>query len=459
MISVARPRPGSVAVVALVVFAAAFTLRIWGVTAWMWFLYDQMRDWDIAQRSFLDLPLLGPATHFRGYTIGPAFYWIVWLMRLTIGPFFDNLPHAGGIGHAAVGSAADALLVVAVWRRTGQLWGALAAAVLLVTGGLDFTLSATIWNPMMGSILAKTATALVLLDWHRDSTARRVTLVAIAWAAVHSYTGAVYVTVSVFAALVLDPVVRRDWSGAKRNLAVIGGVVAALQIPWLIHQIATKFNEPAMGAVTGGLGEIIAGRATPEVAKSVNGYLGAVRFIQISPWTFQPIGWVLLGAAAIVALRYRKDLSLLVMLLLPPVLAVIGYALFLGGLDNYYYFSLMPSAVLLVVLAATAIPQPRIAAGMGILLLIVALAAAPSRVQYGNTLHRMPEYGPLVEGSRTIARRGIAMRDIRIEFTLPPTGDRTYIYRLLGGRFDPKSPWVAVIARNGSVTYEDRGGQ
>jgi hypothetical protein len=27
---------------------------------------------------FTDLPLVGPPTHFRGFTIGPAFYWILW---------------------------------------------------------------------------------------------------------------------------------------------------------------------------------------------------------------------------------------------------------------------------------------------------------------------------------------------------------------------------------------------
>ena len=56
-----------------------------------------------------NLPLVGPATHVHGYTIGPAFYWVLWAIRVVFGPWFENLPHAGGIGQAALQSAVDAL--------------------------------------------------------------------------------------------------------------------------------------------------------------------------------------------------------------------------------------------------------------------------------------------------------------------------------------------------------------
>jgi len=65
-------------------------------------LADQIRDWSIALEPFWRLPLVGSPTHVHGYTIGPAFYWILWAIRVVIGPFFENLPHAGGIGQAAL---------------------------------------------------------------------------------------------------------------------------------------------------------------------------------------------------------------------------------------------------------------------------------------------------------------------------------------------------------------------
>src|SRR5262245_41058100 len=105
------------AAIAMLVFLATFVLRVRGVGEHFILLGDQMRDWSIAMRPLVDLPLVGPPTHVGGYTLGPAFYWILWLIRVCIGPFFDNLPHAGGIGQAALQSAADATLLLAIWRR------------------------------------------------------------------------------------------------------------------------------------------------------------------------------------------------------------------------------------------------------------------------------------------------------------------------------------------------------
>jgi hypothetical protein len=67
--------------------------------------------------------------------------------------------------------------------------------------------------------------------------------------------------------------------------------------------------------------------------------------------------------------------------------------------------------------------------------------------------HQMWEYGPIVHASRVIVNRGTPVRGIRLDFTLPPTNDPEFVYRILGGRIDPASPWVAVILRSGEVTY------
>src|SRR5262245_39583369 len=116
-----------------VFFLSTLLLRIWGVSTWFWLLGDQIRDWAIALGPFSELPLVGPATHVSGYTVGPAFYWILWLIRVIVGPWFDNLPHAGGIGQAIIQSGADALLLVAIWTRTRSLLVALATMILVTT--------------------------------------------------------------------------------------------------------------------------------------------------------------------------------------------------------------------------------------------------------------------------------------------------------------------------------------
>jgi hypothetical protein len=354
-------RIGSVPLaIAALTFAVTLAIRVWGISTHFWLLGDQIRDWSIALRSFTDLPLVGPATHVGGYTIGPAFYWILWAIRVTVGPWFQNLPHAGGIGQAMLQSGADTLLLAAVWRRTQSPWVALTTIVLVATASYDLSLSALVWNPSMGSMLAKMATALVLLDWHRGSATRVAITAALAWSAVHAYTGAIFVTVGVFTAVLAEPFARGNWDAVRRNAVIITSVVALLQLPYMMHQVSNGFSDSAMGAVSGSVGRIFSGSDRPQLTESIAGYVGAFKFIEFAPWQAPLAGWALLACGGILAVRYYRDPSLLAITLLPQLAAIIGYSLFLDDLDHYYYLSLMPAAVLTIVLAATGVPSPRL---------------------------------------------------------------------------------------------------
>jgi len=438
-------------------FILTLVVRVRGVTEHFYLLGDQIRDWGIALRPFSDLPLVGPPTHVRGYTIGPAFYWILWAIRVTLGPWFDNLPHAGGIGQAVLQSVADTFLLFAVWRRTQSVWAALAVIVLVATASFDLALSALVWNPVMGSTLAKIATACVFLDWHRRSTRHAVLTAVAAWGAVHAYTGAAFVTLGVFVTALLDPLVRGERALVRRNLLVLAAVVVLLQLPYLVHQMRTGFRESAMGAVTGSIGRIATGSAPPQLATSVAGYVHALDVIQVAPVTvaFTPLVVVLCGV--IVSVRYRRDTVVLMTVLLPQVAAIVGYGLFLGALDAYYYLSLMPAAVLTVVLAAPPVPSapssgqiPQLGA---IALLAAAVAIVPMRLRHATVFFRLPVYQALIDGSRRIATLRQPMRAIRTEFALPPTGDPEFAYLILGGRLDRQSPWIGVITPTGEVKY------
>jgi hypothetical protein len=445
-------RTARIAIFALT-FISTLTIRVWGISKHFWLLGDQIRDWTVALGAFTDLPLVGPATHVGGYTIGPAFYWILWAIRVVIGPWYQNMPHAGGIGQAILQSAADTLLLAAIWHRTRSVWMALTAVVVLATAAYDLCLAALVWNPVLGSTLAKAATALVLLDWPRKSATRVALTAALAWVAVHAYTGAVFVAVSVFAALLVEPFVQGDRRVTARNAWIIAAVVAVLQLPYLAYQLSHRFSTSAMGAVTGSLRQIVTFSALPEFSKSVSGYASAFAFIEGGPWRTNVLAWVLLASAVVVAIRYRRDPTLLAMTLLPQVAAVIGYALFLDDLDHYYYLSLMPASVLTILLAVTPPPSYRLAPAFGIALLVGAVALVPARLRFAATMHRLPEYGLLVEASRKIVSMGQPMREIVTEFALPKTSDPEYVYKILGGRIDPASPWIGVITPTGEVRY------
>jgi len=439
--------------VLLLIFTFTLTIRVWGVARHFLLLGDQIRDWSIASGPFMHLPLVGPPTHFSGYTIGPAFYWILWAIRVSVGPWFDNLPHGGGIGQAVLQSGVDALLLAAIWRRTRSVWIALATVILLTTAPFDLSLAAVVWNPVVGATLAKLATALVLLEWPRRSALALAVTAGIAWCAAHAYTGAVFVTVGIFAALLVDAVSTGDRRLMRRTLSIIAVVVALLQLPYAAHQVSNGFSDRAMGAVTGSVGRIVSGSEPIQLAASWGAYASAINFIQASPWQIPWAVWVLVACGAVVLFCYRRDPVLLAVTLLPQAAAVVGYSFFLGALDHYYYLSLMPAAVLTVLLGANALPWPRVALTVGMTLFAVSLAIAPARIQYAARLSKLPEYGALVDGSRRIAHFAEPMRAIHTAFTLPDSCDPEYLYRILGGRIEPASPWVGVIEANGSVSY------
>jgi hypothetical protein len=208
-----------------------------------------------------------------------------------------------------------------------------------------------------------------------------------------------------------------------------------------------------MGAVTGSIGGIVAGRNPLRVEASAAAFTHAVAYIELKPWSVAAVGWILLVCAAVVTVRYRDDPVLLAVTVLPQLAAVAGYALWAGDLQDYYYLSLMPAVVITVLLALTTLvpaPAARVAA---VAVCLAAILAVPARLRFASTLPRMPEYEILVRASRQIAQRQQPMQSIRAQFALPPTADTEFIFRILGGRIDRRAEWRAQIAPDGRVSY------
>jgi hypothetical protein len=293
----------------------------------------------------------------------------------------------------------------------------------------------------------------MLLNWHGDSFVRTALTAGVAWAAVHAYTGAVFVAVGIFAALVVDPLVDGNWRRAVRAAMAIGAAVVLLQLPYMAHQVASRFGDSAMGAVSGSVGRILSGSEPPRFSTSAAAYLSAIDHLELAPWTAGWAPWTLLACGLVLLVRRRREAGVVVVVLLPQVLAVIGYALFLSGLDDYYYLSLMPLVVLTAVLAVFPVPAFFLSRVVGPACLAVTLALAPGRVRASAAMFKMPEYRALVDGSRVLAHRAQPMRGIETEFTLPPTSDAGFLYGILGGRLDSASPWTGVIRADGSVAY------
>ena len=315
-------------------FVGLTLLRTHDITRTFWLFDDQVRYWDIAQLPFSQLPLTGAPQHVGGYTLGPGYNWFVWLSRVTLGPFFDNLPHAGAIFQVVVHSAIDAFLLFALWRKTGSVWLALAAILLITTAPYDVALAATLWNPSLAAAAVKGVTALVLLEW-ADRSLIRVGLVAgLAWLSIHLHTGTVFCVASIFAALLVTPALGRDYRAVGRRVGVIIGSVALLQVPYLIHRLASgPGDEGGAVAIVDSLQQVFSGQAPLRVRESAAGLAHAIDRIQVDPWQAGWVGWVVAACAVALVIRRRNDPILLTLTVLPLGLSVAGYALWVDMLD------------------------------------------------------------------------------------------------------------------------------
>jgi hypothetical protein len=195
-------------------FVLTFALRVWDVQSTFWMAEEQMRDWTLALTTTRDVFLAGP------------FYWILWLFRITVGPLFENLPHAGAIGQGILQSAADAALLLAVWRRSQSLVVAIAAVTLVAVVSYDLMLSATISPLVVGSALVKIAVAMILFEVP-SSRSGVIATAAIAWSAVLSFSGNIYVVIAILAMIA---------GASTRNLWTIAVSIAVLQIPHALHR-------------------------------------------------------------------------------------------------------------------------------------------------------------------------------------------------------------------------------
>ncbi len=435
------------------VFVGLTLLRANGITSTLWLLDDQIRYWDTALLPLTDQPLVGPRTHYGGYALGPVFYWVLWVTRVTLGPWVDNLPHAGAIGQVLLASTADTVLLVAVWKRTRSVWLALATVLLVATAPYDLALSATIWNPIMAAIAIKGATALVLLGWHDRSLPHIAATAALAWTAVHCNLPAVFPIIGIFAAIMLPPVLRRDARAVWQRASTVAAVVLVLQLPYLAHRIWIDPGGGGIEVITASLGQILVGTEALRWSDSAASLGRAVNHIQGAPWQPGWLVWVLVACAPVVIVRHRRDVALLAVTVLPLLVALVGYAFWNRDFDDYYYLSLMTAVVLTFQFGLTAVARGRAARGMAVALFLVSVAILPARASESTTVHRMPGYDGLVEGSKQILRRGVAVREIRADF-LPPESNSEFIFTVLGGRIDPDGDWIATVAPDGLVSYE-----
>jgi hypothetical protein len=324
-----------------VLFLYVFWFRAHGLDEGFVLMGDQVRDWDVARRSFSDLPP-GVPSMAGGTTLGPNFYWILWVIARVVGPLFDYLPHAGGVGISLLQSQADVFLAWALRRRTGSLAVSLAIVLLSATSVPDAIISSSIWNPAVATALLKVGLALVLTR-AAASVVTTVSIAAAAWGALQTHTTAALVAIPLIVAVMLEPVTR-SWRLAFRNSAIVAGVILIMQIPWLIHMVSVGGQGPTAVAdsvfsVLRSPGEALRlGTSTEAFSRN----LASILFFPLSA-SWLPL---LLPAGILATLVVSRDRRLTVVGPVPCLFAVLALSLWQGAYERYWVLVVGPSAAI-----------------------------------------------------------------------------------------------------------------
>ncbi len=445
-----NPTPTSWPALGLVLafFAYVAWARTDGITSSFLLLGEQTRDWTLALGDWWDLPLTGTPSGAGGRGWGPAYFWVLWIGRHLVGPFTSNLPHAGGITISLLQAGADTWILVALLRRLP--WPlALAAALMIATQPFEVGLSAAIWNPPVAAAFAKMAIALTLGLNASASRWRVATTAAVAWLAVQAHASGLFVAMPVFAAIVLEPLLKREWARATDLLVVLVAVVFVLEIPYGVAMLRSP--DEARGPTI-----------ALESAANVSAFDLPGSFVRVTSaagWLISagtdawPFWLVTLAAMAVVVWRASTDAQLLAVSVGPIAAATVLFSTWTRPYESYWFMTLAPAVVITASFALAAVPAVRVRNLIGAGLLAAVVLWQPSRLAASKSFFRYPQYRALLAGSRVALQQAPVLRGVRAGFEVHETTDVGYMYRILGGRIAPDGPFDAIIQPDGTVTF------
>jgi hypothetical protein len=440
-------------VLAAIFFVYVLWIRTYDVASTFLMLGEQTRDWTIALGGVTDLPLVGAPSTAGGRGFGPAYYWLLWLGRVTLGPFMDNVPHAGGITVALLQSIADAWLLFVLARRVHWTL-ALAMCLLIASAPFDIAISSVIWNPPVSAALIKMATAMALTltasspRWHAAVTA------TLAWLAVQAHLSAIFVAAPMLIAVGLQPLIDKPKGLSPQILKRVGIVactIVLLQIPFVISIL----REPSAPV---GPSSAIASLTNPQVIRPWQAYdsVTSITGNLLVPISDRRLVFaiVTLILGSIVAFAYRRDPVLLGASIGGVVMATLLFTTSTRGYDGYWFLTLTTALTLTFGMAIAAIPSKPAVKWIGIALLLLIALRQPARIADSTRFFKYPQYETMLKASRALIMQAPVVRDIRVTFDVHPTMDRHFIYTILGGRIDPRALYTAVVRSDGSVSLE-----
>jgi hypothetical protein len=273
----------------------------------------------------------------------------------------------------------------------------------------------------------------------------------LAWMSVQAHSSGIFVAAPVLAAIVLRPAMKRDWRTVAATAGVMAAVILLLQVPYFVALVRYPDAPLAPTAALANMANVSAFRIDRSFGTVVN-ITGELLVRQMDAWPFFQIPTLV--AAAIVVMRWRRDLTLLAVSVGAITAATLLFATWTRSYDSYWFLTLTTAMTLTFGLAIAAIPSPAAIKWTSVALLAGIIVWLPYRLQQSTVFFKYPQYRAMRIASRELAARAPVLRDIRVTFDVHPTMDKYFMYKILGGRMDPAAPQTALVNADGSVTIQ-----
>ena len=438
-------------------FTYSFVFKVYPIGSAFWWAGDQIRDWTIAQRGLFHLPLHGTVRVDGYYSLGPVFYWILSLINILLGPFFDHLPHTAGYGIAFLVSLGEAALAYALLTVGLPRFTVFAFVLLLASAPFASALAGTIWNPPVSVAFTMLALAACLIPTPNFSLRRLVGVIILGLFAIQAHTPTLFMVTGIWIFAVLRCRHSQEFSWVRlAKTSLISTFI--VELPYLMHVWRHGSRDWATGPTV--FSKTASGVLTTESFSSFVPNLKQLFWILNDLFTFESNIAFLLTLLALSALlmifssKYRAELFWLASL--PIFLATSALTFSNSHADSYWFISLGAAFILALLFLGDSLlkrwrPVWGELLGIALLLSVITLQTHRWRMRNNNTVMRT--YGVMVAGARTLKAKQSSLSKV----VGPPKQEQSCaqcLYVLLGGVIDPTSSLVGQIEADGSVSIQ-----
>jgi hypothetical protein len=418
----------------------SYYFRIMDISNSLHYLGDQIRDWTIVQGSFFDLPLHGTPRLGGDFSWGPIFYWTLWIIKNTIGVFFNNLPHSGPIGVGLIRIAIDVLLFFEILQlKTIKKSLRYIAIFLIAFSPYEASMSGTIWNPVLAVVFTHLSLGIFLYSLRKKpSYLTSIGLSLSICFAIHSHTLAFFVNTTIFI-FWINLIYKEKFF--LLHLGLFSFVCFLTSFPYLLFHYTQELNLNSQNTISLLIENISTYRIYTDFFSNQIIIISGLKKLLYIPFLNN---YVCLGILYILFFSChffveKKSQHLYLIFTVPFMLISILFPFSPHVMGDYFLLTFLSPLSIFICVVLSSLLKPNITIAFCVLVLLT----LPNRFYTRNQLERFPAYKKTINLSYFLIYNQVKVKSF---------GNSNYrhyqamnsIYRLLGGKFQQEGKVISL---------------